>query len=317
MTALPVLAWRLLRFRVAAMVWTFMLPARRIRPASRPSGSDLGGVALGAGYVAATSANDVADVDVDRVNHPGDRRGRWSWGRRRCATCGGCTSSHGLRSPPRAARLGEAVAVVIGSLVIGVAYSLPPARLAYRTWLAPLALASAYVLVPYGLERSPPGGIRRGGRLARRGALLPLPRADRAEGLPRPGRRCRVRQADAAAPLRLGATCAVSLVALAVGNGLLIVALDPPLLVALALEAPVVGIAVFLHRLRTAEDARAEQIAIGLGARLGNGLLLGVLAWLVLGGEGASDGARAAFAGVRGAVRGEHRGAGCATRAGS
>ncbi len=48
-----------------------------------------------------------------------------------------------------------------------------------------------------------------------------------------------------------------------------------------------------LGRLHQAQGAREEQVAIGLGARLGNGVLLCVLAWLVLGGEGATDTARA------------------------
>jgi hypothetical protein len=88
----------------------------------------------------------------------------------------------------------------------------------------------------------------------------------------------------------------VSLGALVAGNVLLLVALRPPLLDALALVGLAGGIAVLLRQLWTALDSRSEQIAIGLGARLGNGLLLVVLAWLVLGGEGASAGARAAFA---------------------
>ena len=299
MTALPVLAWRLLRFRVAAMVWTFMLLG-----AAHPDGLAFSpgliwaAVALGAGYVAATSANDVADEDVDRVNHPGDAARPLVTG---AASVRDLRLLHAVASAvalAAAVPLGwEAVAVVGGSLVIGVAYSLPPARLSYRTWLAPLALAAAYVLVPYGL-----GAIAAGRELVAADAWLAsalfclfLARIVLKDYRDRAG--------DAAygKPTLLlrfgsGATCAVSLAALGVGNALLFVALEPPLLMAAALESLVVGIAVFLHRLRTARDARAEQIAIGLGARLGNGLLIGVLAWLVLGGDGASDGARAAFA---------------------
>ena len=47
-----------------------------------------------------------------------------------------------------------------------------------------------------------------------------------------------------------------------------------------------------LQRLRHASEGREEQVAIGLGARMGNGLLVAVLAWLVLGGEGAPEGQR-------------------------
>jgi hypothetical protein len=45
-----------------------------------------------------------------------------------------------------------------------------------------------------------------------------------------------------------------------------------------------------LRRLWLACDRRSEQVAIGLGARLGNGLLLCVLAWSILDGSGASAG---------------------------
>ena len=69
------LSLRLLRFRVAAMVWTFMLLGAAW-PDGLPAFSvDLlwAALALAASYVAATSVNDIADADVDRINHPGDR----------------------------------------------------------------------------------------------------------------------------------------------------------------------------------------------------------------------------------------------------
>jgi hypothetical protein len=56
------------------------------------------------------------------------------------------------------------------------------------------------------------------------------------------------------------------------------------------LQPFVAAIAWMLHRLRAAADNRSEQIAIGLGARLGNGLLLCTLAWSILDGSGATAG---------------------------
>ena len=299
MTPLPRVAWRLLRFRVAAMVWTFMLLG-----AAHPDGlpalsADLlwAALALAASYVAATSANDVADEAVDRINHPGDAA-------RPLVT--GAAAADDLRvlhivmagfALVASAPLGWAAVAVTGcGLAIGVAYSLPPARLSYRTWLAPVVLAAAYVLIPYAL-----GGLAAGRELVAAdawlaGALFALFLARIVL------KDYRDRAGDAAFDkptllLRFGssATCAVSVFALVAGTGLLLVALRPPLLVALALAGLAGGIAVLLRQLRNAADARSEQIAIGLGARLGNGLLLVVLAWLVLGGEGASDGARGAF----------------------
>ena len=44
-----------------------------------------------------------------------------------------------------------------------------------------------------------------------------------------------------------------------------------------------------------AEAGPAEQVAIGTGAKMGNGLLLCLLSWLLLAQQGAPFGARAAF----------------------
>jgi 4-hydroxybenzoate polyprenyltransferase len=305
---LPLLAWRLLRFRVAAMVWTFMLLGAAHPdglPALRP-GLLLAAAALAASYVAATSANDLADEAVDRINHPGDAARPLVSGE---ASRGDLRRLHPLAAAAAlvaAAPLGAAaVAVVVASLAIGVAYSLPPARLSYRSWLAPLALAVAYVLVPFAL-----GALATERTLERRdawlmGALLALfvarivlkdyrdRRGDTAVGKP-------------TVLLRFGstATCAVSLAALLVGASLLLVALRPQPPVAAALLALLTGSAVMLRRLREAPDSRAEQVAIGLGARLGNGVLLVVLAVLLLRGEDASPAASAAFACLVAAVVG-------------
>jgi homogentisate phytyltransferase/homogentisate geranylgeranyltransferase len=297
---LPLLAWRLLRFRVAAMVWTFMLIG-----AAHPDGlpaSWLGLLpavaALGASYVAATSANDLADEGVDRINHPGDRArplvsGDASRGDLRLLHVCACAAALVVAAP-----LGPlAVGVVAASLAIGVAYSLPPLRLSYRTWLAPLALGAAYVLVPYCLGalaagRSP---VAADGRLVAALFALFLARIVLKDYRDLPGDTA---YGKPTLLLRFGSgvTCVISLCALAAGAVLLVTALRPPFLVAAALLSLLGGAALLLRRLHGADDGRAQQVAIGLGARLGNGALLVVLAWLALGGEGASEAARTAFA---------------------
>jgi 4-hydroxybenzoate polyprenyltransferase len=294
------LAWRLLRFRVAAMVWMFMLlgAAHPDGLASTWTGLLAAAVALGASYVAATSVNDLADEDVDRINHPGDAA-------RPLVT--GAASRRDLRllhllacvvALGAAAALGwTALGVVAASLAIGVAYSLPPLRLSYRTWLAPLALAAAYVLVPYCLGAIAVARplVAADCRLAAGLYALFLARIVLKDYRDREG------DAAYAKPTLLlrfgtGATCTVSVCALTVGGALVVAALRPPLLVAAAVLSLLGGAAVLLGRLHGAGDGRAEQIAIGLGARLGNGALLVVLAWLALGGEGASEAARTVFA---------------------
>ncbi len=299
MTGLPSLSVRLLRFRVATMVWTFMLLGAAW-PDGLPAFSvDLlwAALALAGSYIAATSVNDIADVDVDRINHPGDRarplvtgeaRERDLW-RLHVLACAFALLA--------AAPLGSAaVGVVSGSLFVGIAYSLPPLRVSYRTWLAPLLLSVAYVPVPFAL------GVLASGRQPRLGdawlaaalSALFLARIVLKDYRDRAGD---ARYGKPTLLLRFGstATCSVSLAALLVANVLLVVAVRPPLTLVLPLEALLVAVAVLLARLYRARDAREEQVAIGLGARLGNGLLICLLAWFVLGGEGATDAARAAI----------------------
>ena len=62
------------------------------------------------------------------------------------------------------------------------------------------------------------------------------------------------------------------------------------------------AIAGMLWTLWRGEDGRAEQVAIGIGARMGNGLLLCVLAWLVVTGRGASVAEAALVTGALSAV---------------
>jgi 4-hydroxybenzoate polyprenyltransferase len=297
-TALPSLSVRLLRFRVAAMVWTFMLLGAAWPDGLPAFSPDLlwAALALAASYVAATSVNDIADADVDRINHPGDRarplvtgeaRERDLW-RLHAVACTGALLA--------AAPLGwAAVGVVAASLTVGIAYSLPPLRVSYRTWLAPLLLSVAYVPVPFALGALAAGRGLDGsaGVVAALSALF-LARILLKDYRDRAGD---ARYGKPTLLLRFGSTvtCVASLTALTAANVLLVVAIEPPAGLAVPLEALLVGVAVLLRRLHRARDSREEQVAIGLGARLGNGILLCLLAWVVLGGEDASDAARTAF----------------------
>ena len=79
----------------------------------------------------------------------------------------------------------------------------------------------------------------------------------------------------------------MSLGALIAGDALLVVALRSSGPIGLVLQVFVVTIILMLRALWRADDPRMEQVAIGLGARMGNGLLVSALAWLALEGEGA------------------------------
>ena len=82
--------------------------------------------------------------------------------------------------------------------------------------------------------------------------------------------------------------CGLSMSGAAVGSAILIAAVAPNAVVSIVLTLPVAAIEWMLWRLRGDDNARAEQVAIGLAARAGNCLLLGVLAIMLLEADGAT-----------------------------
>jgi 4-hydroxybenzoate polyprenyltransferase len=247
-------------------------------------------LALASSYVAATTVNDVADREIDTVNHPLDRGRPLVSGQ---ATERDLYLVHVLAAGVAlgsATLIGPAsLALVALSLAIGLGYSLGPVRLLHRTYLAPLVLALAYVVIPYALGIVAAGASFSGTDALFGGALFALFLArislkdfrDR-EGDARYGRPTLL--------LRFGksVTCVVSLAALAAGNALLLAALNSPTALVVLIEVFVAGIGWRLYALWRSDVARTEQVAIGIGAKLGNGLLITVLAWLILAGLGAS-----------------------------
>jgi hypothetical protein len=90
--------------------------------------------------------------------------------------------------------------------------------------------------------------------------------------------------------LRFGkqTTCLVSFATLIAGDLLLLTALEPSWFIALLMQCFVAAIGYMLVMLWRADESRGEQIAIGTGARMGNGFLILVLGLLVLEARGAS-----------------------------
>lgn len=290
MTRLASLWWRLLRYRVASMVAMFMLLGAAHGPGvARPWALALAAFALACAYVAATAVNDVADEPIDRVNHPRDAGRPLVSGEATVDDLWRLNVLAGVLALAAAVPLGLlAVALVVLSLGIGLAYSVPPVVLSHRTWAAPAVLSVAYVLVPYALGATAAGDPPGRGDVPFAAALASLFLArivlkdfrDRA-GDARWGRPTLL--------LRFGkdAACATSAVALAAGGVLLLAALRPPAGVAAILLGLLGGVAWALGALRAAAPGRDEQVAIGIGARMGNGVLLAALAWLVVAEDGA------------------------------
>ncbi len=303
MTKLPRLYVVMLRYRVAAMVALFLLLG-----AAREGRFELGvryvfaAIALASSYVAATALNDLADEQIDKVNHPRDAGRPLVEGtatRRELLVLHVVASGLALLA---AAPLGlRGIGLLVSALVVSQIYSARPVRLSYRVAGAPLLLGVGYVLVPYSLGIVAAGGDLRHAWSALSCALFLLFAArivlkdfrDR-EGDARYGKPTLL--------LRYGktASCAASVCALTAGDIVLAFALQPGLI--LLAQPFVLAIAGMLWTLWRGEDGRAEQVAIGIGARMGNGLLLCVLAWLVVTGRGASVAEAALVTGALSAV---------------
>jgi 4-hydroxybenzoate polyprenyltransferase len=285
------LYWTLLRFRVAVMIVLFMLlgAAWHGGLTSIDALVLLMVLALASSYVSATSVNDIADREIDEINHPGDRGRPLVTGAARTAdlwvlfvVSSVLAVALGLAAGPGAA------GIMLLSVVIGALYSLPPARLSYRTFLAPLTLAVAYVGIPYWA-----GVVVVGESLQT--ADLPLLTA---LYLLFAGRIIlkdfRDREGDAAFGkptflLKYGkrATCLASLCALSAGDALLIASLADRWWLAALVQLYIVSIAIMLFRLYRVSSRKDEQLSIGVGARMGNGLLVTLLGTLILSNQGA------------------------------
>jgi 4-hydroxybenzoate polyprenyltransferase len=288
-----VLYWRLLRYRVAVMIILFMLLGAAWHQGQTTIDRSvvLMILALASSYVGATSVNDIADKEIDEINHPGDQGRPLVTGAARSADLWMIFGASSVLAVALPLAISPAAAGIMGlSLVIGVLYSLPPLKLSYRTFLAPLTLAVAYVGIPYWA-----GVVVGGGRLQ----IFDLPLVA-ALYLLFAGRIVlkdfRDREGDAAYGkptflLNYGkrATCLVSAGAICAGDALLVAALAERwwLWWAALLQPYVASIMLMLYRLYRVNGNRDEQLAIGVGARMGNGLLATLLGILILANHGA------------------------------
>jgi 4-hydroxybenzoate polyprenyltransferase len=285
------LYWNLLRYRVAVMIVLFMLLGaawhRGLTAIDAPVLLMI--LALASSYVSATSVNDIADREIDEINHPGDKGRPLVTGAARTAdlwvlfvVSSVLAVALGLAAGP------DAAGIMLLSVAFGALYSLPPTRLSYRTFLAPLTLAVAYVGIPYWAGVVVVGESLRTTDLPLLTALYLL----------FAGRIIlkdfRDREGDAAFGkptflLKYGkkATCLASFCALCAGDALLVAALADRWWLAALLQMYIVSILAMLHRLYRVGGREDEQLSIGVGAKMGNGLLVTLLGALILSNQGA------------------------------
>jgi 4-hydroxybenzoate polyprenyltransferase len=284
------LYWNLLRYRVAVMIVLFMLLGAVWHGGltSIDASVLLMILALASGYVSATSINDIADREIDEINHPGDKGRPLVTGAARpadlwvlFAVSSVLSVALGLAAGPGAGTGGAGIMLL--SVVIGALYSLPPARLSYRTFLAPLTLAVAYVGIPYWAGAVVVGESLRTSDVPLLTSLYLL----------FAGRIIlkdfRDREGDSAFGkptflLKYGkkATCLASLCVLGAGDALLVASLSDRWWLAALLQLYVASILLMLYRLYRVGGRKDEQLSIGVGAKMGNGLLLTLLGALIL-----------------------------------
>lgn len=289
----------MLRYRVASLLLPFCLlaPALHGRLNEFRWGYLAGVIALLASYVVATSLNDVFDIEVDRLNHPHAQDRPLVTGDatpRQLLALAAAVAAVALGA---AATLGPvAVAAIVGSLLLNVAYSVPPVRLCSRPLAAPVVLGIAYVALPYLLGLVSSGGVADAtdARVIASFVVLFTGRMLLKD--------FRDRRGDAAFGKRTflltygkNATLVAVLGCLLAGDVMLVTVLPlQPLLVA-ATQSYFVAIAWQLNRLWRATDVDSERFAIALGARMGNAVVLTLLGFALLAGAGAGPSEEATF----------------------
>lgn len=285
------LTWKMVRFKVAVMLFLFLLiGAARHDGLSRFHLSYLWAIlALSAGYVSATSVNDLSDRRIDLVNHPNSPGKPLASGlaTERQLVLLNVSSAGGAAAFASAIGRRELLIVLL-ALAMGYAYSLKPLLLSHRTFATPIVLSAFYVAVPYSLGAAIAGRGPHAGDVSLLAALLVLffARSLLKDFRDREGD-CLYEKATFLLRYGKGATCAASAAAVVAGDLLLIPALHPPLAVGLLLQLFPLGVLWALHRLWASEGLAAEQSAIGLAAKTGNGLIISVLGLLLLGWRGA------------------------------
>lgn len=281
----------MLRYRVASLLLPFFLlaPALHGRLASFRWSYVAAIAALFASYVVATSLNDIFDLEIDRINH--------SQARDRPLVNGSGTPGQLLAVAAvlagvalvAAATVGPmAILLIAASLLLNVAYSVPPVRLCARAVAAPAALGIAYVGLPYLLGLAAAGVAPDGfdSRVIACFLVLFVGRMLLKD--------FRDRRGDAAFGKRTfllsygkDATLIAVLVCVVAGNALLLTVLPLNAVLIAATESYFAAIGLQLYRLWRASHLDGERLAIALGARMGNAVVLTLLGFVLLASAGA------------------------------
>ena len=278
---------RMLRYRVAIMLILFFLlgAVRSIQPISFSYQYILIAVILASSYVAATTINDISDKDIDQINHPktkgrplitGEAKEKDLYMIHIFAVCVALFL---------AALLEYSVFLLTAlAIVINYVYSVPPLRISYNTFGAPLLLSVAYVAIPYLLGMQIEHAHLGGQDLLFLSGLLVLfvGRILLKDFRDRKGDQ-KYHKPTFVLTYGKTKTCVVSFLCVLVGNVLLLLSLWQTAIYLLPFfEIFFVLIYMSGYRLWKAKQSEKEQIEIGIGAKMGNGLLISLLGVFLL-----------------------------------
>jgi len=296
------LFWRLLRYRVAIMLILFLLLSLSLHQklTYNPILIILACISLALSYVSATSINDIADAKIDAINHPNSVGRPLITGEGKKKDLIKVFIIASVASMVMAAFVNWwALLIISCSILINILYSLPPVRLSYRTFLAPLVLGVAYVGIPYSLGLAISSSSVRSNDLLWLFGLyvMFIGRIILKDFRDRKG------DAKFKKPtflLRFGkdATCIFSYLGVVIGGSAIIWLTHNTIWLAIITALFLVAILVMIRRLQLAPEGQQEQLSIGVGAKMGNGLLITLLCVFALRQSGVNNETQAIIAGI-------------------
>lgn len=280
------LALRMVRYRSALVLILFMLAGAVWHGVFEHGFMPLvlGAFALAAAYACSTCINDLADWKIDQVNLQGHSD--------RPLITGSASRTDLIRVAAGASCIALACGFMISFfaailvallLVMNVCYSLPPFRVSHRALLTPIYLVAGYAAIPYAL-----GAVAVGQRIGYADAIfLPALCFLFLARISLKDFRDRVGDAINNKPtilLKYGksATCRLSATALVVGGAFLLISVAYNPLLQLFLTPYLAALAITEFNLATNHNRFSELISIGMGARIGNGMMFILLGMLLL-----------------------------------
>lgn len=282
------LYFEMLRYRVAVLLLMFLFLGIAIHGKITTFSFNyiLAALALLSSYVSATTINDIVDEKIDKINHP--------LGKGRPLVSGNAEKKDlyilniitSILAIIFVIPIGyKAVIIMILSLTISYIYSIEPIKVSYRTHFAHMFLAIAYVLIPYCL-----GVFSIGSNLIEKDyicmtafTILFFGRIILKDFRDRAGDK-KYKKPTFLLKYGKDLTCLISTISILIGNIIILffILFKFKIILILIIQIYFICIYIMAYRLWKGKTNEQEQIAIGIGAKMGNGMILTFIGLLAL-----------------------------------